>query len=216
MKQTAFPRELRVALWVTLLSAPLMWSAAAAAPSRAEAVDYALAVLFLGALPSLAVALFWPSAPPTVDPLLRYGQSRRTYVLVSLAQKAITLLATVLLLSTVAFVDLYEDDPGALWSDIASTLPICVATSIALAASFGCARAWFGKLGLVIALFVSWFVSAQEGLALLLPLSHVRGLLLLSPRPSLSGFEFAGWMSLGALYGLSALFLGLLMVRMPR
>jgi len=218
MKSSGLPAEARASLWCALLSAPLMWSASTAGSSHVEAVSYALSLLFLGTLPCLAVALSWPnpSTAPRQLALLRYGASRRGDVLVSLLRMALALFATAAVLTTWTVLVHYGSDVRRLLSDLSSSLVIACASSLALVCFFACMRAWLGKLGLIGGLTACWALASENDLALVLPLTHVRALLLANHPPRIFTFELSGWMSLGFLYLLAAIFFWLLMIRVPR
>ncbi len=210
------PRELRPTLWISLLSLPLLSSVATTGLDRADSLAQSLTILYLGAAPLLCVALLWPGTPPTIDPFVRYGANRRSFVAVSLVRKILTVWVTVSILSALSLAWCYQGDIGPFFVDLLTTLPVACAASVALPCLFACARAWFGKLGLLGALLLVWMASRQGGLALMLPLPHLRGLLLLGPRPELLGVELSGWMSYGFLYIFAGLWAWLLLRRSPR
>ncbi len=182
----------------------------------------ALTLIFLGALPLLATAIFWSPPSYETDPLIRFGKSRQGLARRFLLKKITVLFTVAAATGTLAQLTLYGDAPGEssdpalaqslVLADVLSTLPVALAAAVSLACFFAFAQSWLGKPGLILALFGSWLFTPQDSLwGLSLPANHIRHLLAIGaplPLPS--------WGSLLILYTMAALLFALTMKRVPR
>jgi hypothetical protein len=212
----------RKAFWTCLALAPLILSLSAELVKPQVGVSMALTLIFVGALPLLAVAIFWSESSFSDDPLIRFGKSRRSLAKRFLAKKIIVLFTVAAVSSTFAQMVLYNDaSPHGpmsaiahknFLSDVLSTLPVALAASISLACFFAFARSWLGKAGLLLALLGSWLFTPQgSAWGLSLPANHIRHLLAIGPP-----LPIPSWVSLIALYAMAGLLLSLHLRRVPR
>lgn len=212
----------RKAFWTSLALVPLILSLSTELVKPQVGVDMALTLIFVGALPLLAVAIFWTAPSFADDPLIRFGKSRRALAQRFLAKKIVVLFATSAVSSSCAQIVLYNDATRQtvmsriahqqFVSDVLSTLPIALAAAISLGCFFAFARSWLGRPGLLLALGGSWLFTPHDSVwGLSLPANHIRHLLTIGtplPLPS--------WLSLLALYAMAGVLFTLHQRRVPR
>lgn len=219
-------KDWRKAFWTCLVLAPLILSTTSEFLRPEAGVNMALTLIFVGALPLLATAIFWSPSSFETDPLIRFGKSRRSLALRFLLKKIIVLFTVAAIAGTLAQMTLYGDasrssggdqlarsafPSSAFLSDALSTLPVALAAAVSLVCFFAFAHSWLGKAGLIIALLGSWLFTPHDNLwGLSLPANHIRHLLAIGaplPLPS--------WASLLALYAMAALLCALYIKRVP-
>jgi hypothetical protein len=99
--------------------------------------------------------------------------------------------------------------------DALSTLPVAIAAGASFSSYFACARAWFGKFGLVLSLILFWS-GMQTTIKWALPSAYVRHLLAVGLPLSTPGGPLSGYVALTLLWALALSLGALTLLKTPR
>jgi hypothetical protein len=198
-----------ISLFWLVLSGPFIWSATRSNDSPVIALNEGLGALLSGAFPVLALLLVLKQDFSPSGRELRFGQGRRRLTLSALLLDTLTMLSLSFAVATALIIWLRGTRDPLFVRDLLATASLAVAASVSLLFVLSAAYAWFKRPGPIVLLIAGWTLGHGDlPMRLAFPSGHIRYLV-----GAGTELPLAGWGSLLCLYGMAAVGLSLLLVR---